>query len=198
MAQNEGDLIEAMGKAFREHHAFSFWRKIHGSQYQAGFPDVLCANADGAALVEFKWCRTDRLLMGAVSNMAMELLTGLQRAELTMLGALDGPLRARVLIGAPVEADELSGGEGELAIGFALGDVADYKTVSALDLASDCLTARARVKTPGAPVLAWPTRPAGLEYQLRARGETWQAARLCLGLKRFQVKTKHDPEVDYS
>lgn len=204
MAENEHDLIEAMCADFKNQHTGSFWRKIHGSKFQAGFPDVVCALPDVAALTEFKWCKDDRQLMGPFAYLVTEMLTGLQFAELTMLGALSDtcPLRARVLVGCEIIDEDDNNKRYELAMGCDVADLPRYRGFSAVNLAQVALVARA--------TQAWAWDPAyfkdglpppGLEFQLRAHGERWRVGALVLGMRRYQVfnvrKTAIDSSIDY-
>lgn len=194
----EGELIKNMHEDFRGQHVAGFWRKIHGDKYMAGMPDVLAAIADVAALVEFKWEDRDKWLMMPFDAMVKENLTGLQAAELTMLSVMGNtcPLRARVLVGYPVESDLY---QYEMAVGFDMADLNRYKTFSACDLGSVAVGAREfdRVNNPEGVKNCWQydpqyfpggVQPHGLELQLRRKGtsEPWRVAPLVLGTKRFK------------
>lgn len=196
---NEGDLIKAMHEDFKDQYLGSFWRKIHGGQYMAGMPDVLAALPDVAALTEFKWETTDKWLMMPFDAMIRENLTGLQAAELTMLGVIGEtcPLRARVLVGFPVESETANY---EMACGFDMCELNRFKTFSAADLASIAVFAREAASE------RWPEKwnfsdtklfpygsPLGLGMEMQLRktpsNEKWRVGPLVLGLRRYKVYT---------
>jgi len=206
---NEGDLIKAMHEDFKGQHLAGFWRKIHGDKYMAGMPDVLASLPDVAALTEFKWEDRDKWLMMPFDAMVKENLTGLQAAELTMLGIMGEtcPLRARVLIGFHVESE--SGINYEMACGFDMDMLNKYRTFSALDLATVAVHARELPHTEGDE--SWKKRwqfpkeffpqggPIGMELQLRKTpsSEHWRVGALVLGMRRYQVfgiRKVHDSE----
>lgn len=198
---NETELVKDMGRDFRAQHLGAFWRKIHGDKFQAGFPDVICALPDVAALTEFKWCDTDRILMQPFGAAMAGLLTGLQFAELAMLGAIGAPcpLRARILVGCPVETDA---GSYEMAFGCDVADLPRYKTFSALDVINVALGAKAGGAWHWDPQFFPTGAPEGLEFQLRRSpsDEPWRVGALVLGMRRykaFEVRTKLDPEMSY-
>lgn len=198
---NEHDLIADMEKDFKKQHMGSFWRKIHGSKFQAGFPDVVAALPDVATLCEFKWCDTDRLLMGPFAYLVTEMLTGLQFAELTMLGALSEtcPMRARVLVGCPITDDD-SGKEYVMALGCDVADLPRYRGFSAVNVAALLLAAKETGKWNYDPAFFPDGHPRGLEFQLRATpsNEQWRVGQLVLGMRRykvFDIREKHDPEM---
>lgn len=206
---NETELIKAMHSDFKSQHVGSFWRKIHGDQFMAGMPDVIAALPDVAALTEFKWCKEDKWLMMSFRDMVKHELTGLQAAELTLLSVLSEtcPLRARVLIGFPVETDSANY---EMACGFDMDDLSKYSTFSACDLASVAVAAREEDDDTVVPKDRWRWdpklfplgSPPGMEFQLRKTpsSEHWRAGALVLGMRRykvFDVRTKIDMDIDY-
>lgn len=186
---NEGELIKAMHDDFKSQHLAGFWRKIHGDRYMAGMPDVLCALPDVAALCEFKWEDRDKWLMMPFDAMVKENLTGLQAAELKML-AISGatcPLRARVLIGFPVETDTR---QFEMACGFDMDDLDKYKHFTACDLANVAVHAKLADAEKWRDKWQFPfPAPVGMEMQLRATPskEQWRVGALVLGLRRYKV-----------
>lgn len=195
---NEGDLIDAMCKDFKDAHMGSFWRKIHGGKYMAGMPDVLAALPDVAALVEFKWEDQDRWLMQPFDAMVKNALTGLQAAELTMLSVIGGtcPLRARVLVGFPVESENANY---EMACGFDMDALKRFRTFTAADLASIAVHARETAAERWPDKWRWDMYPSlypegsplllGMEMQLRRTpsSEKWRVGPLVLGLRRYKV-----------
>lgn len=202
---NEGQLIKDMEADYKEAHFGAFWRKIHGDKYMAGMPDVLAALPDVAALTEFKWEESDNLLLGPFADLVVQRLTGLQFAELQLLGAVSHtcPLRARVLIGFPVEDHQ--GLSYEMACGFDLADVPKYRTFSAADLANVAVHARVTPAEKWQQKWQWPKErfplggPIGMELQLRLAPsrEKWRSAALVLGLRRykaFEIRKVHDSE----
>lgn len=203
---NETDLIQAMQADFKEQHLGSFWRKIHGDKYMAGMPDVLAALPDVAALCEFKWEEGDKWLMMPFAELVKHRLTGLQAAELTMLSVIGEtcPLRARVLIGFPVESEEF---KYEMAVGFDMSVLNYCKTFSAADLAGVAVHARETAGELGD--MSWPDKwkftdrnlypygsplALGLEMQLRRTpsSEKWRVGPLVLGLRRYKVYKTRD------
>lgn len=178
MANNEKSLVNELKDDFFEQHPGGFWRKIHGDQFQRDLPDVLVATDAMAAFVEAKWVRDEAKIMAPLAGCASSLLTPMQRHTLTYLSAIDGPLRARMVIGMSVEADGLYGGEGTLCVGFDL-DALDHldKKWTLMRIAEIWLN--------GKLGNGWADTPPSVEAQLRCHGETWRSGALCLGLTRW-------------
>lgn len=176
MATNENSFLHEVRDAFLEdHEQIAYWRKIHGSEFQAGMPDVVAASDEAVATVEFKWVKDEATAQAPLSSAVPHLLTALQRHELNLLAALDGPLRARVLIGMPVELPE---GEAVLAVGL---DVRDAKRLTDLSLVRVAEITLEGFKEYRMDYHLW-------NAQLRRRGERWRAKFLMFGMKRWTKK----------
>jgi len=204
LVKTEGDLIKAMHDDFKSQHLTGFWRKIHGDKFMAGLPDVLCALPDVASFTEFKWEDEDKWLMMPFDALVKHRLTGLQAAELKTLGVmgLTCPLRARVLIGFPVET---SSNTFEMACGFDIDDLDKYRTFSACDLANVAVHAKLTRTEKWQDKWIYPKElfpqggPIGMELQLRTAGskEPWRVGALVLGLRRYrfhEIRKIHDDE----
>lgn len=173
MATDEQGLIDELRRGFEARWPLGVWRKLHGSPFQAGLPDVLCATDVAAALVEFKWLREDADWNRPLAKLVAKLLTANQLSELASLGALDGPLRARVLIGGEVTAPQLSH-----PATFALGaDAVDLLSIrgdlSCADLAANALDGLESGQRRDMTVCA--------QYQVRPRGGQFHAGYLLFG-----------------
>lgn len=176
MAHNEDTLIDELRKQFTQHKPLAFVYKLHGGPYQAGLPDLLVAMERAAALIEAKWASDadfERPLLEAFATK----LTDQQALNLGQLRVLDGPLRARALIGGAVESDELTGHAGTLCVAYDLHDLESLKqfhTLTMLEIAHYLLDLRRGERTTlGCAHL--------LQMQLVGKGERWHAGHLLVG-----------------
>lgn len=176
MANDEASLLDEMANDFREATPLGFWRKIHGSRFQAGIADVLAGTDYGCSLTEFKWAKTQAECDRPLGVLALDKLSDLQRVELASVNILDGPLRGRLVIGTPVQVEEYDAGV--LAVGGELGDFLRVQTHSLADFARAVFYAKAMQDYSLRNEL-----PSGFEYQLRARGETWRSGPIVVGMR---------------
>lgn len=190
MANSEDSLVDELRKGLEKRRPLAFIYKLHGGPFQPGLPDLLIGMERTAALVEAKWAQDadfDRPLLEACASK----LSDKQAATLGSLGMLDGPLRARVLIGGAVEADDLPGGAGVVCAAFDVADLTalrEYPTLTLLEIAAYLLDRRRGEKpTLGCAHL--------IQTQLRARGDEWHAGHLLLGTRYFgPMKASTDQE----
>lgn len=179
MADSENSLIAELREDFNDRFVITYWRKLHGDQFQAGLPDLLVAGVDRAAMVEAKWIDRESHAEASMPGLVMALLTDKQRADLMMLAALNGPLRARVLLGMKVEALELPYNEATLAVAFDFNDLEKLKGVTMVALAERHLQ--------GYLTKVWSPAPHDhlIQAQLRVRGQKWQSPHLILGTQAY-------------
>ncbi len=180
MANDENSLIAELREDFHEVWPAGFWRKLHGSQYQTGLPDILAAHDYDAAMCEVKWITTEALLQIPLIEVMEKTLTALQSQTLKMLAANDSPLHARYLVGFTVEAPEVPHGEATFAAGFDLFNGKEEASKWTLaDLAGIYLHAKT--------TSYWPDNtPHKIQAQLRCRGDQWRSAPLVIGLQRIK------------
>ena len=190
MATDENSLVRELKSAYEDKVLVGFWRKLHGSRFQSGLPDVLVAAGDLTALVEFKWLDSEKKVFHQPASQAVvEALTPLQKQELTILDAIDGPLRARVVVGMPFEVDAMPG-ETVLALGADFGTWLNVKCT---------LGTIAQWHLNGRLTKNWGVSPAAdVQGQLRARGEKWRAGTVVLGVRRYQVREKFNEDASYA
>ncbi|HLF23575.1 MAG TPA: hypothetical protein VI565_06585 [Burkholderiales bacterium] len=184
MAHDEGSLIDDIRKAFTAQFPMAWCVKLHGGPFSAGLPDLLVAMERHAALVEAKWL-TDAEFERPLATVIAKKLTEKQALNLGLVGALDGPLRARVLVGGEVSTPD--GRALTLVVGLDAADalrIAETK-VTALDIASELVTRRDGANDEAVRRAPWPAWARLLQAQVRPRGSEWHAGYLLCGPRYF-------------
>jgi len=176
VVDSENDLLHELHDHFLDQWPMAVWRKLHGDRFQAGVPDLVVALERSAALVEAKWIRSQVDAERPLAELVTKTLTGIQWAELSLLAAIDGPLRARYLVGTTVESDDLPGGAATLAVGIDLAHLSRLGQLSLTDVAGRALLLR-RPDNP-MTLMHWP-----LQFHIRCRGERWHAGHVVLGVE---------------
>jgi len=178
VANSEDSLVHELKEQLEEDKALAWCYKLHGGPFQPGLPDLIVAMERKAALIEAKWA-TDSEFDKPLLEVCASNLSAKQAMNLGALGILDGPLRARVLIGGAVESDELPGKTAVVAVAYDVSDIKalrEHHTVTLLEIASYLLDLRRGEKT---------SHPCAhlIQAQLRARAEKWMAGHLLCGIR---------------
>jgi len=178
MANSEDSLVDELREQLKKSQPLAFCYKLHGGPFQPGLPDLLLAMERKAALIEAKWAN-DADFEKPLLEVFDSKLTDKQAFNLGAVGMLDGPLRARLLIGGALEHEDLPAGKGTLAVAFDLAQtekIRVFHTLNLLEIAYFLMDLRKRepVNFPPAPLL---------QMQIRGQGETWNAAYLLGGIQ---------------
>lgn len=176
MANSEDSLVDELREQFKKSRPMAWVIKLHGGPMQPGLPDLIVAGERHAAMVEAKWAQDADFEKPLLEACAAKL-TDAQAVNLHDLGVLDGPLRARILIGGEVEAEALPRGKGVVVVAFDVCDLPklrEFVSLTLMELTLYLLDLRAGEKV----TLACSHL---LQMQLRAPGETWEARHLLAG-----------------
>lgn len=190
LANSEQSLIDELGTAFEKRFPMGVFRKIHGGPFMPGWPDLLVAMERHAALVEVKWADDADFAKPLAAAMTKKL-TDKQASFLRDMGALDGPLRGRLLLGGEVESPELPRGKGTLAVGI---DVCDVVQIGAAGVTLMDVAARQLAGRDGNwPTVHWSRY---VDALLRGHGESWQHVGVVLTGKRYYGPIKATTDDD--